>query len=464
MTGYEQEEIDGRGQYALFHPDDEARSEADVQRVIEGESSSEEYRIITKAGEARWVHIFRQPEWDEAHQRVIRMYGVAQDVTERKRSEEELRKSEEKYRLIAENATDMIASTGTDGICMYVSSVCRTLLGFAPEEMIGQPVMSFIHDDHHPDVNSFFAVLERSSEPMTITCRLWHKNGDFSWFEITAQVIRDPDTKAAKEYVTVARDISQRKQMETILLEQERLRLELQKEQELNEVKSNLMRTISHEFRTPLTLIVTATDFLDTYIERLSTERRKERLQAIRVQVNHMSNMLDDISFVVQGTLHHMIAHPSRLNLEAYCRTVLEEIQMAVGKDHQFIFTTDGQLQNGIADKALIVRIMGNLVSNAVKYSPENSVITVMLYRSGDDATLQVSDQGIGIDEDEQKHVFEPFYRGSSVIDSVGGTGLGLSIVKDCVDLHHGTIRVESAPGKGTTFIVGLPQNFDYDA
>jgi PAS domain S-box-containing protein len=392
------------------------------------------------------------------------MYGVAQDITERKRSEEELRKGEEKYRLIAENASDMITSAGIDGICTYVSAVCQTLLGFTPEEIVGQYVMSFIHPDDHENVAAFFAVLENNHVPMTITCRIGHKNGEFSWFEITAQVIRDPQTKSAREYAAVARDISQRKQMEAILLEQERLRFELQKEQELNEVKSNLMRTISHEFRTPLTLIVTATDFLDTYIERLSIERRKERLQAIRVQVKHMSDMLDDISFVVQGTLHHMIARPSRLNLEAYCRTVLEEIQMAVGKDHQFIFTTDGQLQSGIADKALIVRIMGNLVSNAVKYSPENSVITVMLYRSADDAILQVSDQGIGIDEDEQKHIFEPFYRGSSVIDSVGGTGLGLSIVKDCVDLHHGTIRVESAPGKGATFIVGLPQNYDYDA
>jgi len=462
ITGYEHDEIDARGQYALFHPDEEARAEAHVQRVLQGETSGGEYRIITKSGELRWVYIFRQPVWDEAHRHVIRMYGVAQDITERKRSEEELRKSEEKYRLITENASDMITSTGTDGICTYVSAVSRTLLGFTPDEMVGQYVMKFIHPDDHASVQTFFAVLEKSSESMTITCRVWHKNGNFSWFEITAQVIRDPETQAAKEYVAVARDVSQRRQMEAILLEQGRLRYELQKEQELNEVKSNLMRTISHEFRTPLTLIVTATDFLDTYIERLSAERRKERLQAIRIQVKHMSDMLDDISFVVQGTLHHMTARPSQINLEAYCRTVLEEIQMAVGKDHQFIFSTDGQLQNGIADKALIVRIMGNLLSNAVKYSPENSVITVMLYRGDGDAVLQVSDQGIGIDLEEQKHIFEPFYRGSGVIDTVGGTGLGLSIVKDCVDLHHGTISIESTPGKGTTFIVRLPQNIDY--
>ena len=461
MTGYEQEEIDEQGQYALFHPDDEARTEADVQRVLRGEPSSEEYRIVTKAGEVRWVHIFRQPEWDQAHQRVIRMYGVAQDVTERKRSEEELRKSEEKYRLITENASDMISSTGIDGIRTFVSSACRRLLGYEPEELVGRPNVESIHPDDLETMIKVNQQMQTTTEPITFVCRTKRKDGSYIWLEITGKAIRDPESRRVTETITVARDISQRKQMEAILLEQERLRYELQNEQELNEAKSNLMRTISHEFRTPLTLIVTATDFLDTYIERLNTERRKERLQAIRDQVKHMSDMLDDISFVIQGTLHHMIARPSRINLEAFCRTVLEEIQMAVGKDHQFIFSTDGQLQNGIADKALIVRIMGNLLSNAVKYSPENSVITVMLYRSGDEAILQVSDQGIGMDEEEQKHIFEPFYRSNSVIDSVGGTGLGLSIVKDCVDLHHGTINVESAPGKGTTFIVRLPQNIE---
>ncbi len=461
ITGFEQEEIDEQGQYALFHPDDEALVQSHLQRVLQGESSSEEYRIITKAGEVRWVHIFRQPEWDEAHQRVVRMYGVAQDITERKRSEEELRKSEEKYRLIAENASDMISITGTDDRRIFVSSASHQLLGYAPEELIGQPSLESIHPDDIESATEVAQMLLLTSEPITFTCRTKRKDDTYIWLEITGKAIRDPQSRLVTEIITVARDISPRKQMEAILLEQERLRFELQKEQELNEVKSNLMRTISHEFRTPLTLIVTASDFLDTYLERLSVERRKERLQSIRVQVKHMSDMLDDISFVVQGTLHHMTARPSRINLESYCRTVLEEIQMAVGKDHQFIFSTDGQLQSGIADKALIVRIMGNLLSNAVKYSPENSVITVLLYRSGDDAILQVSDQGLGIGEDEQKHIFEPFYRGKRVIDTVGGTGLGLSIVKDCVDLHQGTIRVESAPGEGTTFIVRLPQNID---
>ncbi len=450
--------MDAIGPQALYHPDDEERVDADVRRVLRGEPGSGEYRIVTKSGELRWVRIDRQPVWDEAEQRVVRMYGVAQDITERKRSEDELRKSEEKYRLIAENVSDMIARSDPAGTFTYVSSVCRNLLGYEPEELIGKPTEDLIHPDDRRSLRRLFAAVRESREAVTFTCRTQRKNGEFIWFEITTKPIIDPDTGAITEFLSVSRDVSHRQQMEQILLEQDRLLFELQKEQELNEVKSNLMRTISHEFRTPLTLIITSTDFLDAYLERLDVERRKERLQAIRDQVRRLSDMLDDISFVVQGTLHHMTARPSSIDLESYCRTLLEETQMTIGRDHQFVFTTDGQLQEGIADKALIMRIMGNLLSNAVKYSPENSVITVSLNRENGDAVLRVSDHGVGIEPGELKRIFEPFYRGKSVIDRVGGTGLGLSIVKDCVDLHGGTIAVESEPGSGATFTIRLPQ------
>lgn|GEM_PF-2672168 len=461
MTGYTPEEIDAIGTFALYHPDDEARVPIALQRVIDGEVTSDEYRIITKSGEIRWVHILRQPVWDETENRVIRMFGVAQDITERKASEEELRRSEEKYRLLAENATDMITRTTAEGIRTYVSSACVNLLGYEPEEMLGHHSNELIHPDDLKSVRNSWDLLQTSTTPVTFTCRMRHKDGHYVWFEVVSKTIFDPVDGSIKEYVAVSRDISQRKQMDRILLEQERLRFELQKEQELSAVKSNLMRTISHEFRTPLTLITIATDFLDLYIDRLNEERRKERLDAIREQVKRLSDMLNDISFVVQGTLHRMVARKALLNLQSYSQSILDEIKTTVGRKHQFVFTTDANAQEGIADKALLQRILGNLLSNAVKYSPENSVIALQLSRQNDDIVFQISDQGIGIAPEEQKHIFEPFYRSRSVIDGIGGTGLGLSIVKDCVDLQGGSISFTSEPGKGTCFVVRIPQTLD---
>lgn len=372
-----------------------------------------------------------------------------------------LSESEEEYRMIAENVTDMITRTSAAGFRTYVSSVCRSLLGYEPRELIGERSEQLIHPDDLPGTQRAWDAMEKSRTAVTFMCRMQHKNGNYIWFEVVGKAIFDSDTGKIVEYVAVSRDISARKQVETMVREQERLRFELQKEQELNEVKSNLMRTISHEFRTPLALIVTSTDFLDAYLDRLDEARRKERLQSIRIQVKRLSDMLNDISFVVQGTLHHVTARKSRIELREYCQSILDEMSTTIGKNHRFTFDADEQLEYGIADKALVVRMLTNLLSNAVKYSPEQSLITVRLKLDRGDAVLQVTDQGIGIEQDEQKYIFEPFYRSRGVIDQVGGTGLGLSIVKDCVDLHGGTISVESAQGQGSTFTIRLPQTLD---
>lgn len=458
ITGYTQVELDVISNVALYHPDDAAKIPDALARVLDGEATSDEYRIITKHGNARWIHLLRQPVWDEAQNRVVRMFGVAQDITERKAWEDQLRSSEEKYRLIAENATDMITGTAANGVRTYVSSASINLLGYQPEELIGQLSTQLIHPDDMDSVRHGWDSLQISTAPVTFICRMKHKDGHYVWFEVVSKTIFDPVNGSIKEYVSVSRDISQRKQMDRILLEQERLRFELQKEQELNAVKSNLMRTISHEFRTPLTLVTIATDFLDMYIDRLDAERRKERLDSIREQVKRLSEMLNDISFVVQGTLHRVAARKAPLDLEAYCKAILEETQVTAGKNHQFVYTVEPDAAQGIADKALLQRILSNLLSNAVKYSPENSVISLKLSRQENDILFEVSDQGIGISPEEQKHVFEPFYRSRSVIDGIGGTGLGLSIVKDCVDLQGGSVAISSSPGKGTTFTVRIPQ------
>jgi PAS domain S-box-containing protein len=416
-----------------------------------------ELEILTTRGETRRVNIALKTMRHEGE--TLTVATVTHSLPREPASS--LSESEEEYRMIAENVTDMITRTSAAGVRTYVSSVCRSLLGYEPEELLGQRSEQLIHPEDFAGTARAWDAMAKSDKAVTFMCRMRHKSGEYIWFEVVGKAIFDAETGSIQEYVAVSRDISARKQMEAMVHEQERLRYELQKEQELNEVKSNLMRTISHEFRTPLALIVTSTDFLDAYLDRLSEERRKERLQAIRIQVKRLSDMLNDISFVVQGTLHHVTARKSMIELKEYCQSILEEIQTTIGKNHRFAFEADDALEQGIADKALVVRMLTNLLSNAVKYSADKSLITLRLKLEDGDAVLQVVDQGIGIAQDEQKYIFEPFYRSRSVIDQVGGTGLGLSIVKDCVDLHGGTISVDSTPGNGATFTIRLPQTPD---
>jgi len=445
LTGYD--DLDGRDFTELVAPAWQNGSSGVPQGELE---------ILTARGETQRVNItLKATEYDGE------TLSVATVIPCQPGEPASLSESDAEYRMIAENMTDLITRTSVDGVRTYVSSVCRSLLGYEPEELLGQHSSVLIHPEDLAGTQRAWNAMRRTPDAVTFMCRMQHKNGEYIWFEVVGKAISDPESGAIREYVAVSRDISSRKQVEMMVGEQERLRYELQKEQELNEIKSNLMRTISHEFRTPLALIVTSTDFLDAYLDRLDAERRKERLQAIRIQVKRLSDMLNDISFVVQGTLHHVTARKSRIELKEYCESILEEIQTTIGKNHQFTFEGDAGLEQGIADKALVVRMLTNLLSNAVKYSPEKSLITLRLKLEDGNAVLQVIDQGIGIEPDEQKHIFEPFYRSRSVIDQVGGTGLGLSIVKDCVDLHGGTISVESAPGHGSTFTIRLPQTQD---
>ncbi|MCC6803855.1 MAG: PAS domain S-box protein, partial [Anaerolineae bacterium] len=170
ITGYTRQEIDSTGNVALYHPDDAGKIPDTLARVLDGEATSDEYRIITKHGELRWIHLLRQPVWDEAQNRVVRMFGVAQDITERKAWEEQLRRSEEKYRLIAENATDMITGTAANGIRTYVSSACINLLGYEPEELIGKHSSQLIHPEDMESVRHGWDSLQISTAPVTFIC------------------------------------------------------------------------------------------------------------------------------------------------------------------------------------------------------------------------------------------------------------------------------------------------------
>lgn len=452
LTGYDALDLCSRSCSDLLAP--HGRS-PNSDRPLSGETE-----LITAQGEAISVDATFQPA--EIDGKALEIATII-DIRSRKRLEGTLSQRDSVYRRAIEASLDAFyllrserdESGGiVDFVFTDVNPAGEAMIPSPRHELIGKRVSEVFPHERGMRFLQIYIKVAETGRLLDEDFELTRVNGIRHWYHHQVLPVEDGVT-------VFIREISQRKEMEAILLEQERLRFDLQKEQELNEVKTNLMRTISHEFRTPLASIVTATDMLDKYSDRLDSERRAERFQSIRMQVKRLSDMLDDINFVVHGTLHHMTAHLSHINLEAYCREIIEDIQTSIGTLHQFNFTTDGTLAQGIADKALIVRILSNLLSNAVKYSPEGSTITVALYRQGSAAILEVRDQGIGIQPEDLKRIFEPFYRGKGVLDAIGGTGLGLGIVKECVELQGGTITVTSEPGSGTAFTIRLPQTGD---
>jgi signal transduction histidine kinase len=237
---------------------------------------------------------------------------------------------------------------------------------------------------------------------------------------------------------------------------EERTRQALAKEQELNELKSNFVAMVSHEFRTPMTTIRTAVDILEYNSKKLTSDRRTKYFERIQNAINQMLNLLDEILFLSKTEAAKLEYRPTFLDLEKFCTELTDILQVNVGSQHRILFTFQGESSQAQMDEDLLNCIFTNLISNAIKYSPQNSTIWFDLICKDGLATFQVKDQGIGIPLTDQTRLFQTFYRASNV-GVVPGTGLGLTIVKKCVELHGGHIQLESEQNVGTTVIVTLP-------
>jgi len=241
------------------------------------------------------------------------------------------------------------------------------------------------------------------------------------------------------------------------------IRLALEKEKELNQFKSRFISVVSHEFRNPLNAILFSAELLERYDSKLSTERKHGYLQRIKISVRRMSQLLNDVLTIGETESGNLPFDPQPIDLLQFCKDIIDELQLnqALHCSIQFSHnhTNFLPLENSsfpCLDEKLLRHILTNLLSNAVKYSPQGKNVELNLIYSNKDVVFRVQDCGIGIPISDRSRLFDSFYRASNV-KTIPGTGLGLSIVKQCVDLHGGTIEVISEVEIGTTFIVTLP-------
>jgi signal transduction histidine kinase len=230
----------------------------------------------------------------------------------------------------------------------------------------------------------------------------------------------------------------------------------LSQERELNELKTRFISLVSHEFRTPLGITMSAVELMRHYSERLSPEKLAELLDDIHGSTLRMSGLMEQVLILGRVEAGKTAYNPVPLNLEELCGKLTDEGLSATNRRCPVNFSAQGDFADVQADEGLIRHIFSNLLSNAVKYSPEGTPVEFTVRREGDYAIFTVQDRGIGIPEADQGRLFEAFHRASNV-GEVPGTGLGLLLVKRCVDLHHGSISFETQQGKGTTFTVKLP-------
>lgn len=230
----------------------------------------------------------------------------------------------------------------------------------------------------------------------------------------------------------------------------------LQKERELGELKSRFVAMVSHEFRSPLQVILSSAQIIELHGQQLSKDRKKQFFRQIKQSVKKMTELLDDVLLIGRVDLGRLRANIQPLDLTELCSDLVEEISLSTGSKHKITVVTSGKCTSVYVDENLIRHILCNLLTNAVKYSPCSSTINLLLHCQDDEAIFQVQDYGIGIPSEDKEKLFGLFHRAANVKD-IPGTGLGLAIVKRCVDLYGGKIAVESELGVGTTFTVTLP-------
>lgn len=231
---------------------------------------------------------------------------------------------------------------------------------------------------------------------------------------------------------------------------------ELMKAQEQNQLRSEFVSMISHDFRNPLNTILASAVLLQDHEKKLTEEKKVTLFQRIRSASKNMAQLLDEVLLIGEADSGQLQYQPSRVNLDAFCRQIVEEIQLSAGDNYQVIFNFKSTEVEAQLDGNLLRRILINLLENAIKYSPQRGIVQFDLISQHETLNFCIQDQGIGIPNDAIEELFEPFYRAKNV-GSIPGTGLGLAIVKHCVEAHGGQIWVNSQVGTGTTFIIQLP-------
>jgi PAS domain S-box-containing protein len=380
-------------------------------------------------------------------------------------AENALHENQHFVKQVMENIPDIVYIHDLEkNSTIYINHAVASVLGYTPEAVraMGDTVDEMlIHPDDlatvSPDVRTKLNAA-KAGEIVTSEYRAKHAQGHWRSFMAQEVVFLRNVDGSAKQLLGIAQDITERKKAGESQLEQERLQVTLEKERELSYLKNRLMTTLSHEFRTPLSIILASNELLERYFDRLTPTRRNECLATVKTQVMQLREMLDDITMLVAEGDFTPIFKPAEIDLVDTVRRVVENFRASIGSSYTIEFQAEGDLNPVLADADLLRTILKNLLSNAVKYSHAGQTIHCGLSRQGGDALLTVRDQGIGIPLDEQSRVFETFHRARNALNT-GGLGLGLRIVRDYVNLHQGTVRIESEEGKGTTVFVRLPVN-----
>ncbi|MGN6566530.1 MAG: PAS domain-containing sensor histidine kinase, partial [Flavipsychrobacter sp.] len=366
-----------------------------------------------------------------------------------------------------------IIVTNDLGEIIMINDFALSQFRYEEEELMGKKIEVLIprrYRERHIHHRERYGA-NAHSRPMGTGMDLYAVKKDGTEFPV--EVSLSPYTRGTRQFaIAFISDITVRKESEMALL---RLNAELEekvkertqslsdalnKEKELNELKSRFVSMASHEFRTPLSTILSSAYLVSKYETTEDQPKRDKHIQRIVSSVNMLNDILNDFLSVGKIEEGRIQVRFSEIKIEEAIRGQITEMQTILKKGQKIYYVHKGN-ESSWLDISLLKHILMNLVSNAIKFSPENSQITIRTENDDDNLLLAIKDSGVGISQADQEHLFERFFRGSNVTN-IQGTGLGLHIVSKYAELMNGTITFNSEIGQGTEFIINFkPSNIE---
>ncbi len=447
LSGYTPEEVIGKKLINYFHEADIIKMREQLHYIIYSDEKIRfEYQFKKKNGDIIWIETSGKLIYDSITQKPKEIVAVTRDATERVLKDLHIKESEEQYRLIAENATDMITRHDIDGVYNYISNSSYTLLGYSPGDMIGKSAYDFLHPEDAEIIREgLMDFVKKGLGIYTASYRYKKKDGRYIWIESTNKLTIKESTGEVLGIISISRDISERKAFE--------LRLE----EKIKELDTFIYRS-SHDLKGPLASLQ---GLLNVAKTEISEAKAQQYFKLIERSVMHLDTILMDllnITKITQGSLNLV-----DIDLEELIRAIINNFEN-LPEYKNITWTLDFNATPSInSDKSLINNIFQNLIINAIKYRDINkpsSTISIHTLTYNDEMMVQIKDNGEGIPESLQRNIFDMFFRGNT---KSSGTGLGLYIVKNAVEKLGGRIVLESKEKIGSTFTIYLPITYNVE-
>ncbi len=462
LTGYTLKEAIGQTPRILQGPETDPFTLARIRKHLEAHQPvDEEILNYAKNGTKYWCRMGINPVFNNQGE-LTKFIAIESDITHQKEYEGNILAIARELTDLIDHANVPIFGFDRNGYVNEWNKTTEIISGFSKNEALGKKWITFIDSKAHSKAKKIIEATFEGKLSIQFELPITSKAGKSLILLMSISTRRDKN-KNIIGALCVGQDLTeviQYRQGLEKLVEDRTLELNeaLKKEKELVEMKSKFVSIASHEFRTPLSTISLATGFVRKHKKKLTQEEIDKKLDNIEKQVNQMVYLLDDVLLVGKAEAGKIIVNLDTIDINTFEKLAAEVIESKKTKHHlQFMnFSSVNEIRS---DEKLLRNIIINLITNAVKFSPNAKEVIMQLDSDHNNLTIQIRDHGIGIPESDLKELFTSFSRGSNV-GTIEGTGLGLSIVKKAVDLLNGTIELKSKVGKGSEFKVTLPLTY----